>query len=485
MPDKLNYHHIFVAQQPIFKQYCQIYCPIKYSYIVGNVAENMIRWSVNSIVDAYVSEESMLHMREDGKKLLDANFANEILNEMSDVIKEYWQIAENTREICLKNPGKNDLLTCCKQFNEIMFKIFAYFIVSTQSVTYAIEEKIKQIIKQQYSDENEINDIFITLITPSEEDLLYKEKTFWISVLKSPMQENIQRYTLTFPFLFCNIDSEEDVYLLQNQRIHENNVDKIEAELKNTKKRLLLLKNKQQVILYKINSTDLKTLSITMQKLALSRLDLKACWSGCHFYLMPFFKQLANLAKTELRNIMMFYTTEDMINLVQNNQPLSREELNNRKEAYLFVKQQNKVIFFSGEKAKLARQESLDPFLPTTNNITTFKGTIANKGKVIGIVKLVKVDDLREIIKIAKSLDRNRKQIIVTGMTNPNMIPIIDKVAGIITDEGGMACHAAIISRERNVPCIVGCRIATDILTDGDEIELNADDGIVTIIKLN
>jgi len=51
--------------------------------------------------------------------------------------------------------------------------------------------------------------------------------------------------------------------------------------------------------------------------------------------------------------------------------------------------------------------------------------------------------------------------------------------AGFITDEGGITCHAAIVSREMNKPCIVGCGNATKAFRDGEIIELDADKGVI------
>jgi len=68
-------------------------------------------------------------------------------------------------------------------------------------------------------------------------------------------------------------------------------------------------------------------------------------------------------------------------------------------------------------------------------------------------------------------------------MTNPNMMVLAEKVGGIVTDEGGIACHAAIISRELDVPCVVGCKIALQVLKENEIIELDADDGIIKRIE--
>ena len=58
-------------------------------------------------------------------------------------------------------------------------------------------------------------------------------------------------------------------------------------------------------------------------------------------------------------------------------------------------------------------------------------------------------------------------------MTTPKYMDIIKKAKAIITDEGGVLSHAAIISRELKVPCVVGCKKATKVLKNGDLIEIN------------
>ena len=69
--------------------------------------------------------------------------------------------------------------------------------------------------------------------------------------------------------------------------------------------------------------------------------------------------------------------------------------------------------------------------------------------------------------------------ILVTSMTRPEFIPLLRHAKAIITDEGGLTCHAAIVSRELGIPCIIGTRVATELLKDGDTIEMNTVDGTV------
>ena len=105
----------------------------------------------------------------------------------------------------------------------------------------------------------------------------------------------------------------------------------------------------------------------------------------------------------------------------------------------------------------------------------TIEGTVANSGRVIGPVRLCK--SLSDITKVKQG------DIIVTSMTRPEFLVAIKKAAGIVTDEGGITCHAAIVSRELGIPCIIGTKIATKALKNGDWVEVNANHGVVMVIE--
>ncbi len=98
-------------------------------------------------------------------------------------------------------------------------------------------------------------------------------------------------------------------------------------------------------------------------------------------------------------------------------------------------------------------------------------GLGASPGTVSGDVRTV--TKLDQLDKVADG------DVIVTEMTMPDMVPAMKRAAGIVTDEGGMTSHAAIISRELGVPAVVGTGSATRELEDGQEITLDGDKGTV------
>jgi len=108
-------------------------------------------------------------------------------------------------------------------------------------------------------------------------------------------------------------------------------------------------------------------------------------------------------------------------------------------------------------------------------NLTQITGNPASGGYAKGQV--------RKIMAL-KHLDNfHPGEILVSPMTMPDFVPAMKKAAAIITDEGGITCHAAIIARELKVPCVVGTKIATAVLQNGDLVEVDANLGIIRIIK--
>ena len=78
----------------------------------------------------------------------------------------------------------------------------------------------------------------------------------------------------------------------------------------------------------------------------------------------------------------------------------------------------------------------------------------------------------------------NKGDILVTGMTRPEFLPYIEKAGGLVTDVGGVLCHAAITAREFKIPCVVGTQNATKLLKNGQTIVVDGKEGTVRREKM-
>src|SRR3989344_636812 len=103
------------------------------------------------------------------------------------------------------------------------------------------------------------------------------------------------------------------------------------------------------------------------------------------------------------------------------------------------------------------------------------RGMTANLGTAIGEVKIC--------ITVASLKDFPKGAVLVAHMTRPEYAIVMKRASAIITDEGGITSHAAIVSRELDVPCIIGTKNATRILKDGDLVEVRANHGFIRILK--
>lgn len=131
-------------------------------------------------------------------------------------------------------------------------------------------------------------------------------------------------------------------------------------------------------------------------------------------------------------------------------------------KAKIYILQSRPITTIHGRK-----QESQ---AETTGRVLV-TGQGASPGVATGMVR---------IIESSKSLDKiKRGDIMVTKMTMPDMVPGMRRAGAIITDEGGMACHAAIVSRELGCPAVVGTKKATQVLKEGEEVTVDGSKGIV------
>lgn len=136
------------------------------------------------------------------------------------------------------------------------------------------------------------------------------------------------------------------------------------------------------------------------------------------------------------------------------------------KSVFYLEKGSSNPIFLTGKDA-----DTIIKNFTSDNKITELKGTIASKGIAKGRARIV----LRE----HHFAQFQPNEILVTTMTRPEYLPLMSKASAIITDEGGLTSHASIVARELKKPCIIGTKIATQVFENGDELEVDADKGII------
>lgn len=149
--------------------------------------------------------------------------------------------------------------------------------------------------------------------------------------------------------------------------------------------------------------------------------------------------------------------------------PMDIEWAYDKSEGEFYLLQARPITTMGKEKVQMNKAKSEDLKV-------LVKGMPASPGIASGKVNIIRDDDISNV---------KEGDILVTVMTNPDMVPVMSKARAIVTDEGGRTCHAAIVSRELGVPCIVGCHNATEILKMGQEVTVDATRGVVYKEQVN
>lgn len=213
-----------------------------------------------------------------------------------------------------------------------------------------------------------------------------------------------------------------------------------------------------------------KILGENLKKLETIKTDarkyLNSFFNGQDSYLTKIINQ-SNESQT-----LLYSTVEDI--MLGNTS--TAEEIEKRKANHVLSK--NDIIYSDNtlEYKELKRwKESL------TENTNVLKGTAASKGVVEGeaFVLSSNFTNFDELDNIIKKMPNNI--ILVSETTAPDIVKACFKAKAIVTNQGGMGSHAAIISRELKIPCVVGCKIATKVIKTGEKVTVNGNKGEVIL----
>ncbi len=221
---------------------------------------------------------------------------------------------------------------------------------------------------------------------------------------------------------------------------------------------------------------DTITLADILAGIGEIRLKMRFVWMPAIYFLELFLIELKRryrIPKSTIRR----YDEGELDDLIMTGKLVGDATLAERSKGFVKVLKNEEIKTLAGKEA--------DEFIKNINTveagITELRGTVASKGFARGKVIILSYTESSEH---NEKIDRmSEGDILVSEMTRPNIIVACKKAGAIITDEGGITCHAAIVARELGKPCIIGTKIATKVLKDGDMVEVDADHGIVRIIK--
>lgn len=196
---------------------------------------------------------------------------------------------------------------------------------------------------------------------------------------------------------------------------------------------------------------------------------MKAFASG-----IPWYKEIAKRIGLKYED-WVYLTIDEVRDSLEKRLPIvDKEEIESRKKAHVLgIADEGSFLLTGGEASSII--DSLNNRSSSDEKVEEIVGKPASPGVVIGKVTVCP--------SASDSHTVEEGDILVCSMTTPDYVPAMKKAGAIVTDEGGLLCHAAIISRELGKPCVIATRIATKILKTGDKVEVDANRGIVRIIQ--
>ncbi len=391
------------------------------------------------------------------------NYANDCLKRGEKVIK----VAEETRDKQVKNLTNEELI---KLYSELIKKCRDYmpFMFSLHLFDKFLTKKFETLLKQFLNNKSEKYFEYQTaLVTPFKKIFVLQEKEDLIKIATKNNNKILKDHVKKYSWINC-ILLENEPY---KQDYFKKRLKKLDVEVKEMLKSEKDLKKKQKKYMKEIRKhKELFQITKTVQIFAFLRsfrvdvphIALGYCWN-----LIEEITKRLNIKPLDIK----YLSSTEVKEAFNNNN--YKKLISERKKGILSVMINNQRHEITDEKDINKIIELMN--LPKEEKSDSVKGNIAYPGKITGTAKVLhSVKD----IKTVKTGD-----ILIISMTDPNYIPAMEKAAAFVTDMGGILCHAAIISREMQKPCIIGTKIATKVFKTGDKVEVDADKGIVNFIS--
>jgi phosphohistidine swiveling domain-containing protein len=328
---------------------------------------------------------------------------------------------------------------------------------------------------------DKLDEYYLTLMSPVDESFITQEYRDRLLLLKSveekkqildQIKPELEKHAQKWHWVLNNYAKDIclDATYFKNQLQDILNKDP-SLEIQRLDEELVLLKKKKRALIEKLDLNEESIILIKITELfAYMQDERKKYVLIATHYQNKFMQEFGN--RLTLDRKCMEYTYIHELKKLLEQKKIDKSIFQERKDAVLVIHTLEGYEIYSGALAKTLHQKI---FVQKQEDVSQIKGMIACQGKVTGTVKVVQ--KIHDIINVSEG------DVLVASMTRPEMVLAMKKAVAIVTDEGGITSHAAVVSRELNIPCIIGTKIATKVLHDGDLVEVDATKGIVRKLK--
>lgn len=446
-----NLHYFFpVGVEPVKPLFD--YFGDSYSFTIFFVHERYMDW--------YWNDQEMTRLRESFIKKVneDSNFLTNWLDEWHKRIAKFNQIMNKIDETNLEKLSENDLFNLYKEWFEAYIQEYGLAIGIQDAFSMHADRFLiphfKKILPKDKFDE-----YYLALISSVDETFLSKEYK------ERAICKDIKKHVKKWHWLRNNYARAiylDEKFFLDNPA-DENEANRLSDELRET------IKTKKELIKKLKLDQETKNLIKIAEVFAYMQDERKKYVLIASHYENLFLQETQRRTNID-RNSLDYTIFPEIKDILKGKVDL--DELEKRKEFSCVINDFDGYQVYSG---KVAEEIFKKVFKKKSDEVNEFKGQVASKGKAKGIVKIIRT--AHDLVNI------HQGDILVTSMTRPEMVVAMKRAAAIVTDEGGITSHAAVVSRELDIPCVIGTKIATSVLKDGDFVEVDADKGIIKKIQ--
>lgn len=258
------------------------------------------------------------------------------------------------------------------------------------------------------------------------------------------------------------------------ERLSQAQSDNVHQKLKHLNKNRIITKKRinQLIKEHHFRDQDIKIL----REMTYYRIEAEGFYSFTNFYILDLFKEIGQRLKIKSEDVW-YLRPKEVVSFLLGKKFNYQSFISQRRKYYLLITGKKHLHEYLGAEAERVFKSLKFEDVRAEKKQKEISGIAASPGKARGKVKVIL--DVKEINKVRNG------EILITQNTTPTYLPAMKKSAAIVTDEGGITCHAAIVSRELGIPCVIATKIATEVLYDGDIVEVNGNHGVVTVIKRN
>ena len=435
-----------------------------YKAIEWNRCDNYFVYIKNGTAFAYFSKEDIEKTIQQGDVYLTSDALINLGQVQKTCIKNHKNIYKELNQCTYSELSNQEILKLFKQAIDTYSITLSQYKASGALPTKRLHDSLSQ-----YFSEEELH-IFSL---PTHLDIMSLEQLDWIELLKHPYSKTrLLQHATKHAWFFMSHFTHEEIIETLTQLFHEDHQKSADTILSEKQK----LKKQQETIL-KTRKEHTDQIRV-WQALSTYRIALKGCWASVDFHLIPMFNEICRRSRETIHDLTRYYRVSDIMRLIEFGEQLSQTDKVQRESGTLGVWLEGKMTYYFGQEATQRYQAQTSSLTPKDN----IQGIVANRENstlLRGKARILECNNATQARELGESFRQG--DILVTPMAQLNIWHIIKRASAIITDEGGMLSHAAIVARENKIPCIVGTHTATLLIKDGDMIVLDLTHGTVHI----